>query len=48
MTMVPEAVNPLAVPLTVTVVVPIAVGVPEIIPVVGERDNPIGRALPRV
>ena len=46
--MVPEAVTPLAVPLTVTVVVPIAVGVPEMIPVVGERDNPVGRALTRV
>ena len=48
MVMVPEAVTPLAVPLTVTVLVPTAVGVPEIIPVVGERDNPVGRPLPRV
>jgi hypothetical protein len=46
--MVPEAVTPLADPLTVTVLVPTAVGVPEIIPVVGERDNPVGRPLPRV
>ena len=48
MVMAPEAVTPLADPLTVTVLVPIAVGVPEMIPVVGERDNPVGRALPRV
>ena len=47
MVMVPEAVTPFADPFTVTVVVPIAVGVPEMIPVVGESDNPVGRALPR-
>ena len=48
MVMVPEAVTPFAVPFTVTVVLPMAVGAPEMMPVVGERDNPVGRLLPRV
>ena len=47
MVMVPDAVTPFAVPFTVTVVLPMAVGVPEMMPVVGERDSPAGRLLPR-
>jgi hypothetical protein len=43
MVMVPEAVTPFAVPFTVTVVVPIVVGVPEMIPVAGAMESPVGK-----
>jgi hypothetical protein len=46
--MVPEAVTPFAVPFTVTVREPTDVGVPEMIPVVGLRDNPVGKLVTRL
>ena len=45
MVMVPKAVTPFAVPFTVTVVTPTAVGVPEMIPVAGAMESPRGKLL---
>ena len=43
MVIVPEAVNPFAVPFTVTVDTPTAVGVPEMMPVAGAMESPGGK-----